>query len=186
MLEDQLTEIVEQTDFVQEVLDVAESEFDHYYIGAGCITQSVWNYLCGREAGYGIGDIDIVYYDAHDHTGEREDWIEAVCNKKLEHAGYPIDVTNEARVHVWYEKKFGKKIPPYQSVEEAIDTWPATASAIGVKKTNGIYQIYAPYGLDDLFQLIVRPNKKMIPQHVYEKKVSKWKRLWPELKIQKW
>ena len=32
------------------------------------------------------------------------------------------DVKNEARVHLWYEARFGAAIPPYQSAEAAIAT----------------------------------------------------------------
>ncbi|WPC39765.1 nucleotidyltransferase family protein [Clostridium sp. JS66] len=31
---------------------------DNYYIGAGCIAQTVWNYLSNYQLQYGIKDID--------------------------------------------------------------------------------------------------------------------------------
>ena len=34
---------------------------EKYYIGAGCICQTVWNYQNGLDLMYGISDIDIVY-----------------------------------------------------------------------------------------------------------------------------
>ena len=36
---------------------------EHYYIGAGCIVQTVWNYYSGYPLDYGIGDIDFVYFN---------------------------------------------------------------------------------------------------------------------------
>ncbi|WP_390217225.1 nucleotidyltransferase family protein [Halobacillus seohaensis] len=177
---------MEQTSFLQEVFHTCEGYFEHYYVGAGCITQSVWNVLCGYELGYGIGDIDIVYFDDRDHHGSEESLIEKNLEKELKHLNFSIDVTNEARVHQWYKGKFGKEISPYRSAEEAIDTWPTTASAVGVKKKNGVYEVYAPYGLDDLFKMIVRPNKKLIPKEVYDQKSLKWKRRWPKLSIEPW
>lgn len=44
-----------------------------YYIGAGCLVQTVWNELTGRAPGYGISDIDIIYYDAADLSYAAED-----------------------------------------------------------------------------------------------------------------
>lgn len=35
-----------------------------YYIGAGAISQTIWNHLLNKDMSYGISDIDIVYYDA--------------------------------------------------------------------------------------------------------------------------
>ncbi|MBR6949771.1 MAG: nucleotidyltransferase family protein [Bacilli bacterium] len=34
--------------------------FSNYYIGAGSINQTVFNYLTGRDINYGIKDFDIV------------------------------------------------------------------------------------------------------------------------------
>ena len=41
---------------------------------------------------------------------------------------------NETRVHLWYEAHFGYRIDPYASVEDAINTWPTTATSIGVRR----------------------------------------------------
>ncbi|MFD1909147.1 nucleotidyltransferase family protein [Paenibacillus rhizoplanae] len=46
-----------------------------YYIGAGCLVQTVWNERTGREPGYGISDIDIIYYDASDLSYAAEDEV---------------------------------------------------------------------------------------------------------------
>jgi hypothetical protein len=65
-----------------------------------------------------------------------------------------------ARVHVWYKEAFGKEIKPYTSTEDAIDTWPTTATSVGVRYSNGRFQVYAPYGLHDLLGMIVKPIKR--------------------------
>ena len=84
---------------------------------------------------------------------------------------------NEARVHVWYAQKFGYAIPPYVSTDQAISTFSTTATAIGVRPTQGALQIVAPFGLADLFGLIVRPNKAQITRMIYETKVARWREL---------
>ncbi|MFE7857080.1 nucleotidyltransferase family protein [Streptomyces sp. NPDC057403] len=37
-----------------------------------------------------------------------------------------VEIRNEARVHLWYERKFGVPCPPYGSSEAAIDSFAAT------------------------------------------------------------
>ena len=60
-----------------------------------------------------------------------------------------IDVVNEARVHTWFEKDFGKKIDQLKSCEDAINRWPTTAASVGINKIKGKINVYAPYGLND-------------------------------------
>jgi hypothetical protein len=44
----------------------------------------------------------------------------------------------------------------------------------------------APFGLDDLFGLIVRPNKSLVDRNVYEAKAARWAALWPRLTVIPW
>ena len=46
--------------------------------------------------------------------------------------------------------------------------------------------MYAPYGLNDLFGMIVRPNKLQITEVIYQQKVTRWKTCWPSLQIVGW
>src|SRR5262249_36688039 len=97
-----------------------------------------------------------------------------------------IDVKNEARVHLWYESKFGYPIAPYTSAAHAITTFPTTAGAIGIRPDASGLSILAPFGLSDLLGLIVRPNKTQIAQAIYEQKTARWRTLWPQLWIADW
>ena len=158
-----------------------------YYVGAGCITNTVWNDISGYHLEYGISDIDIVYYEPEDKTSESEKKLKEKLLNRLGDFPFKLDVKNQARVHLWYEKKFGFSIEPYQSLEAAIDSWPTTATALGLRKEqDGSYTIYATYDLDDLFSMIVRPNKLMITREIYENKAKKWREKWPKLIIVPW
>ncbi|MGG1684361.1 nucleotidyltransferase family protein [Pseudalkalibacillus sp. NRS-1564] len=182
-----LEHILYQNPAIEKALGVLREEFDHAYIGAGCIVQTVWNDLTNRPLDYGIHDLDVVYYDDQDLSLEKEVEIEEHLRKLLSDIPYKIDAKNEARVHLWYEEKFGQRIAPYSSVEDAINSWPTTATSIGVKVgEDGAFQVYTPYGLNDLFGLIVRANKFLITRDVYEAKVEKWTRKWPELEVIAW
>jgi hypothetical protein len=48
---------------LNELEDMPELRSYDYYVAAGCITQTVWNALTGREPGCGVKDVDIVYFD---------------------------------------------------------------------------------------------------------------------------
>ncbi|MYL51347.1 hypothetical protein GLV98_17815 [Halobacillus litoralis] len=185
--EKQLIAVIDEwSPHVRPLFNVSHSFGYECWIGAGVITQSVWNHQFGYAADYGIGDADILYFDASG-TLEEEEKFEREWNDAFSNLPFSIDVTNEALVHLWYEEKFNQTIQPYTSVQDAIDTWPTTASSVGVKRRkNGEYEIYAPFGLEDLFQGIIRPNKRLIPEKVYWNKAEKWKKRWPELTILSW
>ncbi|MFD0869238.1 nucleotidyltransferase family protein [Paenibacillus residui] len=54
------------------------------------------------------------------------------------------------------------------------------------KNDNDTWRLYAPFGLNDLLGLIVRPNKVQIIKEIYEKKVLRWKTNWPDLNVIPW
>jgi hypothetical protein len=95
-------------------------------------------------------------------------------------------VKNQARVHLWYRRKFGYGIAPYRSVEDAIATFPTTATAVGLRKVGIGYELCAPFGLTDLLGLVVRPNMRQITREIYEAKVERWRRIWPQLTFVPW
>ena len=72
----------------------------HWYLGAGGVTQTVWNLLHGFGPGEGIKDYDVVYFDPAELNGAGEHELERRAMSLLGHAGVHVDVTNEARVHL--------------------------------------------------------------------------------------
>lgn len=162
-------------------------KIDNYYIGAGCIAQTVWNYLSGTSLNYGIKDIDFVYFDGVNLDLESENNVASKVKDLYSDLKIKVDVKNQARVHLWYESHFGYAIKPYTSLESAINSWPTTATSIGVRKgKDNEFKVYAPFGLNDLFGKIVRANKAQITKQIYENKVSNWLAKWPDLKIIPW
>ena len=156
------------------------------YLSAGCVAQTVWNAAHGKPPAADIGDYDVVYFDAGDLTEQAEN--EASARVRNSMAGLPVvvDVKNQARVHLWYRQRFGYDIEPYTSTEDAIATWPTTATAIGVRLSHGRPQFFAPYGLDDLLSLVVRANRVQITPEIYRSKVARWTRHWPNLTVLPW
>ena len=169
----------------QIIKEMSKCHLPNYYVGGGAITQTVWNYLLDKPLNHGISDVDIVYYDTN-LSEEKENNIISKVKNNFTLNEYDIDVVNEARVHLWYEEVFGKKIDAYKSVEEAISTWPTTATSIGVRLEGEELIVFAPYGMNDLFKGVVRPNKLMIDEKIYNDKIIKWKKKWGKLNYRKW
>jgi hypothetical protein len=168
--------------------------FDHWsnvnlpdcWLVAGSIAQTVWNAKFGNEPSFGISDIDLVYFDADDLSDEAEQSHALRINHLFRDLQIHIDVKNEARVHLWYGEKFGYPIAPYQSSKGAIDTFPTTATSIGMQPNETGLETYAPFGVDDLMNGIVRANKALISKEVYLAKVTKWCAKWPKLCFVEW
>jgi hypothetical protein len=159
---------------------------DGWLVAGGSIAQTVWNRLFNLPAAHGIADIDIVYFDPADLSEEAEAQHAARIRDVFSDLPVRIDVKNEARVHLWYEAKFGYRISPYKSAPDAIDTFPTTATAVGVQPTARELGLYAPFGLSDLLNGIVRPNKRQITREVYDAKAARWRATWPGLTIIDW
>jgi hypothetical protein len=156
------------------------------WLVAGALAQAVWNDAFGFVPDHGVKDVDLVYFDGSDLSQDAEAEHEARIRQLFAGQGVTIDVKNEARVHLWYSRKFGTEILPYTSTSHAIATFPTTATAIGVQPAGSELLISAPFGLGDLFDTIVRPNKVQITQTVYDAKVMRWHAFWPLLKIVDW
>ncbi|MER8008859.1 nucleotidyltransferase family protein [Streptomyces sp. NPDC094149] len=158
-----------------------------WYLTAGCLFQTVWNVVTGRPPTEGIKDYDVFYFDAGDLSWEAEDAVIRAGREVF--AGLPaeVEIRNEARVHLWYEDRFGVPCPPYESSEAAIDSFAATTCCLGVRlETGGRWRVYAPHGLSDVFGLVLRPNPVLAPRSVYEAKAARWRKQWPELTVLDW
>ena len=184
--EEKLLSLVSENRFVLELIQAIPSlALPHCYVAGACIAQTLWSLSHGFEAHYGIKDIDLVYFDG-DLSEEKEREQQARVKNLFKDFPMEIDVINEARVHLWYGNVFGYSIQPYTSAEEAISTFPITAGVLGIYPRGDDYYIYAPLGLGDVLNNIVRPNKKQITQGIYESKLARWQSLWPNLTYVAW
>ena len=182
-----LESIARSKPVVAGVLDrVPALQLGSWYIGAGAVAGTVWNHLHGFAPAHGIKDYDIVYFDAEDLSEPAEKAVAARVTELLGANGAALDVTNEARVHTWYEQRFGRSLAPYRSVEHAIATWPTTASSIGVRCDDGDFVVCAPFGLADLFAMVLRANTTLVEEPVYRAKAERWCATWPQLTALPW
>ena len=147
-----------------------------WYLVAGCLYQTVWNVVSGQPPEAGILDYDLAYFDASDLSWDAEDAVIRAGHQLFARLPAPVQIRNQARVHLWYEEKFGIRCPPHQSTEAAIDTYEATTACLGVRaEPGGRWRVYAPHGLSDVFNLVVRPNPVLAPPEVYQAKTERWR-----------
>lgn len=182
-----LRAIVAASPILSTILDRwASIDLPDCWLSGSAIAQTAWNATLGLSPEYGLADIDLVYFDATDLSEEGETRQTARIRGLFPDVPLWIDAKNEARVHLWYEAKFGYPIAPYQSSEHAISTFPTTAGAVAIRPGAAGLSIFAPFGLDDLLNCTVRPNKAQITQAIYEAKVARWRSCWPALTIIDW
>ena len=156
---------------------ISELNLPNFYIAAGSIFQTIWNYYDGKNLNFGIKDIDVIYYNNDVLSVEKDIEYYNFISKytKSKNIDYEIDVSNETTMHRWQMKhKHGKKIKQYQNSEDAISKQIATVHAIGIIKKNDEIKIYASYGLSDIFSKTIRPIKyKNNSKELYDKAGTK-------------
>jgi hypothetical protein len=171
---------------VRRVLDRAPAlGLQDWWLTAGVLFQTVWNSLTGRPPGTGIRDADLFYFDP-DTSWEAEDVVIRAGATLFADLPVPVEIRNEARVHLWYAERFGVPAPAFTSCTDAVDCFAAVCCAVAVTLEEGRPRVYAPFGFDDLFGLVVRPNRRLAPRHVYEAKAARWQQVWPELTVLPW
>jgi hypothetical protein len=155
-----------------------------WLVGGGIIRNVVWDHLHGYIQPTPIKDVDVVFFDATNLTPQRDLDIEAQLLKMMPHV--PWEAKNQAAVHVWYERVFGYPVEPLQSSEDAIATWPEPATCVAVRLlTSGDIGVVAPYGLDDLFNMILRRNPRRITEDIFLDRLRKKHPTdkWPKVRI---
>ena len=174
---------------VRTVLERAPSlGLEDWCLTAGVLFQTVWNHLTGRPPGSGIRDADLFYFDP-DTSWDAEDAIIRVAAELFADLPVPVEIRNEARVHLWYADRFGAAAPAaFRSAAEPIEGFAARCCSYGLTvDRHGRPRVFAPHGYGDLFGLVVRPNPlSPAPRHLYEAKAARWKAHWPELTVLPW
>ena len=133
--EQRLEEIVRTGPTLMRVLTFARDlDLPDWLIFSGAVYQRVLNHLTGRDLDYGIKDYDLVYFDASDISYEAED----AAIRRAAAAFEPplrdlVEVRNQARVHLWFEAKFGEPYGPLSGTAEAITRFVTPLNAVGVR-----------------------------------------------------
>jgi hypothetical protein len=163
-------------------------ELPDAWLVSGCLFQTVWNVLEHESPTRAIKDYDVFYFDESDFAAETERRINRRAAELFADLGCELDVRNQARVHLWYESEFGVKgYPQLASTTEGIDNFLAICCMVAVRKSpNGDLELYAPFGVDDVLQFVMRPNPwyPNAPRDCYDVKAERWSALWPALSVE--
>jgi uncharacterized protein len=182
---DALICILEESEVFRLLMETLyDTRLENWYLTAGFIQQIVFNYFHGYDLHQNIKDIDVVYYALEKDAEYERSVITAISDSIL--TNLEIDLRNEAFVHEWYQEKFGYSINRYSSIHDAIDSFPTTTTAIGITIKDGNYRVHSTFGYDDLFNLILRPNKRQITKEIYETKTARIMKNWPKVRVVEW
>lgn len=149
------------------------------WIGAGLVRSAVWDHLHGHTASPITGDVDVIWHDP-----DRLDPVEDRAHEAAllrEQPAIRWSVKNQARMHL----RNGD--PVYGSAVDAMRYWSETATAVAARRhEDDSCEIAAPFGLDDLMGLIVRPTPRFEVEKraVYEHRLrtKAWPIRWPRLR----
>ena len=154
---------------------------------AGAIYNLAWNRLTGRPALAGINDIDVFYFDP-DTSWDAEDAVIQRLAARFVHLPLPVQVRNQARVHLWFGQKFGvTDFAPLTSSGEMLGRYASKTHAVGARlEDDGRMTVLAPFGLDDIFSFRIVPNPVLPNRPAHEAKGARAKSVWPEITVVPW
>jgi hypothetical protein len=153
-------------------------ELEDGWLVAGCLFQTAWNLASGRAPEDCIKDYDIFYFDAADVSAEAEARVQARVESVLGSLDVPIEVKNQARVHLWYEEHFGHPYEELASAKEGIDRFLVTSTCVGVRPVAGGYEVYAPNGLAILYAGVLTPNPLVPHLKLFRSKAASYRSRW--------
>lgn len=170
---------------LMQVMRVArELDLADWMIFSGAVYQPVINHLTGRDPAYGLKDYDLAYFDGSDLSYEAEDRV----IRRVAEAFRPplrgmVEVRNQARVHLWFEARFGEAYAPLACSTEALSRFTTTTFAVGTRlEPDDRLAVFAPFGLEDLFALRLRPNP-LRQTAGFARTADSVIRRWPELSL---
>ncbi|RUT06762.1 nucleotidyltransferase [Dulcicalothrix desertica PCC 7102] len=137
---------------VSEVLPaIAELQLPNWWLAGGAVRNTVWRFLFGDDCKLVIKDFDIAFFDDKGERSQELGAKEALANQ---FPNYIFDVKNQASFARW---RNGRQT--FESTEDGISKWLHTATAVGVRvDSEGEWEFFTPYGLDDLFNGVIRPT----------------------------
>ncbi len=150
------------------------------WIGAGFVRNAVWDHLHQCPHAPLGGDVDVIWHDPG-QTDPAEDRKHEAALRAAE-PSVLWSVKNQARMHT----RNGDA--PYASATEAMRCWPETATAVAVRRNDEEgCEIAAPFGLDDLLSLTLRPTPRFAQEkrHIYLERLrtKQWTAAWPMLQV---
>ena len=182
---DQLTDILRASPDVMHVLTTVRGlGLPDWRLFSGAVYQTVWNHQTGRPLCYGLKDFDIGYFDPDTSWDAEDVFIRRVAEAFGEPFRSTVEVRNQARVHLWFEDRFGEPYEPLKQTDEALERFVCPAFAVGVRlEDDDRITVAAPFGLDDVFDLVLRPNPNRPEARGWARVTASAQGRWPECRI---
>lgn len=148
-------------------------------VGAGFIRNAVWDALHDRVAATPLADVDVLYFNAANLAPESDTVYEARLHDML--PGVPWSVKNQARMHL------RNRDAPYRDTLDALRHWLETPAAVAIRiGSQSRVELLAPYGIDDLIAMVVRPTPsgQLKPDQYSDRVLAKcFVVRWPRVKV---
>lgn len=179
--EKDIIDLIKNDSYMMNILEIAEQlALDDYWICAGFIRNKVWDTIHKYSVRTPYNDIDLVYFDQTDLSGNNEEVLE----KKLldiQH-GIPWELVNQARMYDDHSDVLA------YSASDGIAHFPETPTSVGIRLKDGKLIMTAPHGIEDLVNGIVNPTplfreNKYIDVYRSRLNNKSWHKIWPELVI---
>ncbi len=181
--EQRLVDILRASPRVMAVLAIARAaNLRDWRLVAGSIYGTVWNALTNNAPDYGIKDYDICYFDPDTSYDAEDAVIKAVAAITPPELVSLVEVRNQARVHLWFSSKFGGTYSALTNTDEALERYLCFSDAVGVRlEADDSISIAAPFGLEDVFSMTMRPNPRRGTTGNRTAKVASIQGRWPQV-----
>ncbi|MBD2213873.1 nucleotidyltransferase family protein [Nostoc linckia FACHB-104] len=155
---------------------IAQLNLPDWWLAGGAVRNTVWRAIFGDDCALVIKDFDIAFFDIQ---GNRSQELAAKATLTEQFPHHEFDVKNQASFARWRD---GERT--YHSTEDGITQWLHTATAVGVRlNAQGEWQFFTPYGLDDLFNGVIRPTPVNIDNDNAHEKASSFLQKCPALRL---
>lgn len=176
---DRLQNILRDSEVAAVLPAIYQLNLPDWWLAGGALRNTVWRSIFGENCQLFIKDFDIAFFD---ETGDRNQELAAETILTNLFPNHLFDVKNQASFARW---RSGRKI--YISTEDGIKNWLHTTAAIGVRLENhGKWKFFTPYGLDDLFNGIIRPTPANIDNPDAQRKADGYLKKCPCLQLGIW
>ncbi|SDP09607.1 hypothetical protein SAMN05216347_10546 [Streptococcus equinus] len=177
-----LRELFSQDDELMAIFRIIEQlDLKDAWLAAGTLRNYIWNVLSGKPGLSDASDLDVVFYDPEITY---EETLALQNQLQLCYSNYQWEVKNQVFMH-----GHSPHTPPYQNARDAISKYPERCTAIAARLKDGDLELFLPYGVDDILDLVVQPTPHFLADKermtVYHDRLKKkdWQKKWPRLQI---
>jgi hypothetical protein len=183
--ESRLTSLIYSSTVLMRTLRAARDlDAPDWLIGAGVLRDRVWDQLHGLTPPPAARDVDLSFFDRSRLIAGHERQLQRAITERAPDICW--EVTNQAALHLWYPHVFGIHLEALTCSADAVALWPETATAVAVRlRHDNTMKVIAPYGLDDLFNLVCRHNPAIVTRDQFHRRVQNKQiaKRWPRVRV---